>query len=75
MTDTATLQVYLMQLEAAEQALLLGKQTVSVGYGDTKVEYNKTDLAAIQRRIVEIKAQLDPTGCTTRRRAFGVRFR
>nr|WP_298685242.1 gpW family head-tail joining protein [uncultured Dongia sp.] len=74
MTDTATLQVYLAQLEAAEQQLLLGKQTASVGYGDTRVEYNKTDLTAIRARIVEIKAQLDPTGCKTRRRAIGVRF-
>ena len=62
----------LAEAEAALHALLTGKRSVSVGYGDTKVEFSQVNIDELRRYIAELKAATDP--CTYKRRPFGVAF-
>lgn len=73
MTDTATLQARLAELEAAKQKLLAGAQKISIAYGDTKVEYRAalmSDMKALDIEIFNLRAQLG----LARRRSLRPRF-
>ncbi|MQX37887.1 gpW family head-tail joining protein [Roseospira navarrensis] len=70
MTDVATLQGRLADLEATKHALMTGKSVASVSHDGKAVTYSRADLAQLNAAILEIRAQLG----LTRRRAFGVTF-
>lgn len=62
----------LEEAEAALHALLTGKRSVEVGYGDTRVKFTDTNIGELRRYIGELRAAIDP--CTYRRRPLGVGF-
>lgn len=70
MTDTATLQAWLEEAEAAYHKLSIGAMRVRVRYGDREVEYTPGSRNELAAYILDLKAQLG----LTRRRAFGVRL-
>lgn len=69
-TDPATLQARLADLEATKHALLTGKARVSVGHDGKSVTFSKADLPALNAEIAAIKTRLGQG----RRRAIGVQF-
>jgi len=71
MTDTATLQTWLEQVEEAIQRLTLGEQTVSFSFDGKSQTFNQTSLGILQARRAELRMQL---GLGSGRRPFGVSF-
>lgn len=59
MATTQELQTLLDEAKAARHALLVGKQTVSVGYGANSVQYSKSNLPELVRYIRELQSQID----------------
>lgn len=53
-----TTQELLDEALAARHALLVGKKTVSIGFGDRKVQYTEANLAALDRYIAELRRTL-----------------
>lgn len=53
-----TTQELLNEAVAARHALLTGKATVSVGFGERKVEYTAANLGALDRYIGELRRAL-----------------
>jgi HAMP domain-containing protein len=68
MTDTATLERRLAELEEARHALLTGKARVSVSAAGRSVTYAKADLGALNAAIAELRSALGRGG----RRAIGI---
>lgn len=58
-------------LESARDALISGKSRVEGRVGDEAVRFQPADLAALERRIEDLKAEAR----IGRRRAIGVSFR
>ena len=56
--DTATLQAQLVEAEAMLHTILMGKQTVKVGYDGSDTEFNRTSAPEIRRHIASLKRQL-----------------
>ncbi|WP_298233634.1 gpW family head-tail joining protein [uncultured Azohydromonas sp.] len=54
----ATLQEQLAEAEAARHKLLTGTARVSFRHGDRQVEYSKTDLAALESYIAELRRRI-----------------
>ena len=53
-----TTQQQLDEALAARHALLVGKATVSVGYGDRRVEYTQATLSKLESYIAELRRTL-----------------
>lgn len=72
MADTATLQAWLAEAEAALHQLEMGRAEVSVSYNGKMVTYKGTERAALQAYIAKLKAELGEGG--GRPRSRGVVF-
>jgi len=58
MTDLATLESWLAEARTAQHALSLGKQTVTVRFGDRAVEYAPANLDQLIRYIGSLERQI-----------------
>lgn len=71
MTDTATLQTWLGQVEEAIQRLALGEQTVSFSFNGKTQTFSQTNIGVLYARRAELRSQL---GLSSGRRPFKVSF-
>jgi len=56
--DAATLATYITDVEAAIHALMTGGRVVRItGPNGSQVEYQQSDLAALQKYLLSLKAQ------------------
>ncbi|ALG71130.1 hypothetical protein VY88_03080 [Azospirillum thiophilum] len=67
MTDVTSLEAWLADARAAHHALQLGRQTVSVRFGDRVVEYAPANaqalagyIASLERRIAAARGRRGP---------------
>lgn len=58
MTDLATLESWLTEARTAQHALRLGRQTVTVRFGDRAVEYAPANLAQLTSYIGSLERQI-----------------
>ncbi|CAO3355221.1 phage head-tail joining protein [Azospirillum palustre] len=58
MTDVTTLEAWLADARAAHHALRLGRQTVSVRFGDRVVEYAPANVAQLASYIASLERQI-----------------
>ncbi|MGA1860333.1 gpW family head-tail joining protein [Azospirillum sp. 11R-A] len=58
MTDVTTLEAWLADARAAHHALRLGRQTVSVRFGDRVVEYAPANAAQLAGYIASLERQI-----------------
>lgn len=65
MADTAQMQIWLAEAEAARQRLAIGDQTESVQQGDMRVQYTRADVDKLDAYISTLKAQINASGGTT----------
>lgn len=70
MADTATLQAWLAEAEAAYHQLMTGTRQVRVKYEGREVEFTQASAINLAAHIASLKAQLG----LSPRRAFGVRL-
>ncbi|WP_042695027.1 phage head-tail joining protein [Azospirillum sp. B506] len=68
MTDVTTLEAWLADARAAHHALRLGRQTVSVRFGDRVVDYAPANvaqlasyIASLERQIAAVRGRRGPT--------------
>lgn len=64
-----TLQQQLDEAVEARHRLIVGKKTVSVGYGDRRVEYTVAQVADLDRYIAELRRQI--AGVKSQRNRIG----
>lgn len=72
MTDTATLETWLTQVEEAIQRLSVGEQTVSISFDGQSRTFNQTTIGTLYARRAELRRLLGQPD--SRRRPFGVSF-
>jgi len=59
MTDVTTLEAWLADARAAHHALQLGRQTVSVRFGDRVVEYAPANVPQLASYIASLERQIN----------------
>lgn len=67
-----TTQELLDEAKTARHALLVGKQSVSVGYGERSIQFSKSDLPALERYIRELQSELTGKRPTRNRVRYGI---
>lgn len=67
-----TTQELLDEAKTARHALLVGKQSVSVGFGERSIQYSKADLPALERYIRELQHELNGKRVPRNRVRYGV---
>ena len=67
-----TTQELLDEAKTARHKLAIGKARVSVGYGDTRVEYTPADLKQLNKYIRGLEAQLSGVKRARNRVRYGV---
>ena len=67
-----TTQELLDEAKAARHKVVVGKARVSVGYGDTRVEYSPANLKALDKYIRSLEAQLSGRKVVRNRVRYGV---
>ena len=67
-----TLQQQLDEAVEARHRLIVGKKTVSVWYGDRRVEYTATQVADLDRYIAELRRQIAGVKPQRNRIGYGV---
>ena len=67
-----TTQELLDEAKAARHKVVVGKARVSVGYGDTRVEYSAANLKELNRYIRGLEAQLRGRSPVRNRVRYGV---
>lgn len=62
MADTAQMQIWLAEAEAARQRLAIGDQPESVQQGDMRVTYTRAEIPQLDAYIANLKAQIVAAG-------------